>query len=216
MKNTKIEFYITYVSNAIFYKSVFIVVIRGHHYEKNLCMNWISDNIMDIMNEVNADIVFDHVVIKFKPSHYKESSIQVVETLPGKLVFKKNVHSTGRSYKKLKSVVEKIETSTIEVKKDFPSCWIELNGKIHVVGHACHNDFAWEYLTKTEKLTTDKILGMGNYPYVVLENMGWIKVSGWTNPPSFTFPERITPKQRTSVKEYCQENASELPREILD
>lgn len=85
-------------------------------------------------------------------------------------------------------------------RRDYQSIWLDRSGKIYSVDFAGHEKFAREYLDEH-----DVLLDSGDYAYEVLQEKGWIRVLGWTDPPTFVLPEQqITPKQKTSLREYCQ------------
>lgn len=118
---------------------------------------------------------------------------------------------------KIKLEIAKIQnenlTKELNKSKDYRSCYIKPNGEIIYVGFAQHESWASEYLQEREG---DDWMDFkdGNYSYVILENEGWVRILGWTDPPTFSLPEHITPKQKRSIKEYCQTEGCDLPYEL--
>jgi len=48
-----------------------------------------------------------------------------------------------------------------------------------------------------------------------LEKRGWTRILGWTDPPSFSLPTHIGPKQKKAIKD-CQSNGVDYPERIKD
>lgn len=41
------------------------------------------------------------------------------------------------------------------------------------------------------------------YNYEILQDKGWARILGWTDPPTFVLPNKITPKIKLALKDYC-------------
>ena len=85
---------------------------------------------------------------------------------------------------------------------------------MHEVRFAGHNEFAFQYLINTYGVDfLDK--HDREYPHSILTDLGWVRILGWTDPPRFIFPVKLTPKQIRVVKEYCQTYSCDLPKELI-
>jgi len=113
--------------------------------------------------------------------------------------------------KDLKLRQEELDKSKI-VKKDNMSCWIDLSGTVYEVGLAEHNSFASDYLE--ELIGNEALIDYHGYPYELLQEKGWIRILGWTDPVSFVFANKITPKQKQAVRDYCANERIGLPEEL--
>ena len=95
---------------------------------------------------------------------------------------------------------EEVETKIPKLRQ-YQSIWMDRSGVVYNVGFACHEEFAQDILDKRdEKLDRSEHY----YAYEVLQDEGWIRVLGWCDPPVFVLPDRITPSQKTALREYCQ------------
>jgi hypothetical protein len=110
-------------------------------------------------------------------------------------------------------LIDNKKTESEEIKKDYPSCWIDTAGKVYNVGFACHNEFAMEYLYENGN-TYDDIHSKHSYAYEMLESLGWVRILGWKDPPCFSLPKHITVKQRVAIKDYCLDNCCDLPENM--
>lgn len=228
MKNTKFTFYITYISYGSISKAIFECVISGHPFKNSYdAREYISDNIKELMDIVDTDCVLDHIVIDFTPTYEITHTFKLIKEKKCVLVTKSEYNDLIETYQKyiklLKentSLLKQIANNTYEkiktidkVKKEYPSCWISPSGTVHRVGHACHNDFAHEWLLKNG-WTLAQLCDTREYPYEILIKEGWLKIMGWSDPPNFYFPPKRTPKQIKAVKDYCQSNSVDLPDEL--
>lgn len=113
----------------------------------------------------------------------------------------------------IKKEIEDLKKSkTKPEKKSYPSCWIDSTGTVYTVGFACHNEFAHEWLE--ENITDYKM--SSKYPYEELEELGWCRILGWSDPPGFVIPKKIGPKLKTAIKDYCHNNGVNYPDEIKE
>ena len=210
-KNTRISFYLTTLTYNRFEKVVYSGVINGTELtDIHEAKDWLAGYVDAHWFEIDVDLIFEQVVLYIKQTDSPEQEFTVIHRIPGELTFdlpqpviKKR---KPRSVKTKDKVEEKPKT-----KKDYPSCWIEPNGTEHIVDFANHNSWAWHYLLKEDPDYKPK---SHRYAYTDLEDRGWIRVLGWTDPPTFSLPRKVTPKQRKAVMDYCQSNACNLPSEL--
>jgi len=53
------------------------------------------------------------------------------------------------------------------------------------------------------------------YAYEQLqEDFGWLRILGWSDPPSFVFPLKFTPKQKIAVRDYCMRERIDVPERL--
>lgn len=236
MKNTYFIFYITCILDHEFAKFIFHTILEGEPFNSRYdAQDWISDNIHEVMDLADTSLVFEHIVIDYKPDERAPFGLKILEQETGRLIFKSEETATNQIIQDIKSELNEISSRFNEYmnlvkenreirtdiekikeekkkKKDYISCWIEPSGKQHNLGFAQHNEWAQDYLL--EHGYTLEYLCSGKYSYEILEELGWIRILGWTDPPTFSLPERPTAKQRRAVKSYCQDNACDLPKEF--
>ncbi|MCK9574818.1 MAG: hypothetical protein WC979_02805 [Candidatus Pacearchaeota archaeon] len=214
MKNTKLIFYCTYCENASFYKAVFETVIEDTTFDSIYeARNWVDDQIPSLCREFDFQLVFEWVVLSFKKTNAKPyDTILSVPVIEGRLVFAKKRKKATRKPKVAKTEgtkeLKKIEEVSIEVvRRTYKSCWIEPSGHVHWVGFACHEEFAADYLKDNCPELCDKYgfveKQFGKYHYEILQDMGWARILGWTDPPNFVLPDKMSAAQKRSVREYC-------------
>ena len=46
----------------------------------------------------------------------------------------------------------------------------------------------------------------GKCCHEILEILGWVRILGWKDPPSFVLPNKITVKQKQVLRDYCLNN----------
>lgn len=92
-------------------------------------------------------------------------------------------------------------------KREYESCWVSPVGKVYQVGFAQHNEWAAEYLQENLPDEYTKSLNSFNkYFYESLQDLGWCRVLGWTDPPTFVFAQNPTRAVKEALKEYCYRN----------
>jgi hypothetical protein len=211
--NTKVAFFITGISYGDFVKNVYECISDHEITCTSDVHDIIDDNIQNIMDEADMSVCFDHVVLYYKPTKLPVSSIKLIKSIDGILSFPEK-----RKKRKPKDLVEipKAEEPPTEERKEYRSCWIQPNGKIIYVGFACHEEWASDYFQEREGDNwSDWHTNIGHrYCYEVLQSEGWARILGWTDPPRFSLPDHITPKQRQAIKEYCQSEGCDLPIEL--
>lgn len=215
--NTKILFYCTNVSHDGFTKIVFETILSGDSIHSISDANdWVDDNISKHYDDFDLEFVLDWFVLLFEHTDAEPKETEIIKTVTGKLIFEdetdyfyyelgKIVHEKNeikREIKKLKKEVKDNKEKTNK-KKTYPSVWIEPSGEVHEVGFAGHNQFASEWLKENEP---DIYENSSYYFYEDLQNLGWIRILGWNDPPNFVIIGRVTPKQRNALKSYCLSN----------
>ncbi len=120
----------------------------------------------------------------------------------------------------VKPKVAKTEATPVDKpkKKEYQSVWINPYGKTYKIGFAEHNNFACHWLRENNKEAYRHVTNSFNrYYYEYLQDHGWTQILGWTNPPTFVIPSRISPNVKNSIREYCisQKVSYEFFPEIL-
>lgn len=190
--------------------------------------NYLDNNIPYICDLFDFNLVLDWKVNKYEETLDIPTEITLVNSCSGKIIFDDDINQKileGKSIilDKIKELahLKKMDYITLEylnknqeikqvkeiIKKDHASCWINLSGEVFYVDFAEHNSWAYEYLKENNtELFDDLGISLKNSwkdPYVILEESGWIRILGWRDPPCFSLPDRITPKQKQSLREYC-------------
>ena len=226
--NTRILFYCTNVDRNGFSKIIFEAILpEGIINSTEDANDWIDDNISKHYDEFSLEFVIDWFVSLFEPTDAEIKDTEIYKTVQGKLIFQdeadfhyyklgktvseknkaKNEIKKIKSTKKVKKETESVKKEdVVKNKKNYPSVWIEPSGEVHVVGFANHNEFAREWLIENDEETYDEVQSYFTYYYEVLQDKGWIRILGWTDPPSFVITGRVTPKQRNALKDYCLGN----------
>jgi hypothetical protein len=236
MKNTKLTFYCTQFQQGNFEKIVFDTILEGEDInDLSDAKQWLDNSVIgEIYDEFDLDVVFDWVIINLAKTKERCSPIREIKRIDGKLSFtKKRIlkpKETSSKYflspkeysaKLTRLAAEKAEAEGKPApppKKEYRSCWIDPSGKTHWVGFAMHNEYASDWLERHDNVKYKKILeSWGRYHYEELEDQGWLKILGWTDPPQFVLPDRIGPKQKQAIREYCisQKVSYEFWPEIL-
>ena len=52
------------------------------------------------------------------------------------------------------------------------------------------------------------------YHYELLQDKGWARILGWTKTPTIVLPDKITPKVKTAVKDYCLSYGLDFPERL--
>lgn len=207
--NTKLTFYCTHIQYGSFEKIIFETIIPDYFKDLYDAKDWLDDSKIDeIYYNFGLDLVFDWVIIDHKKTNESLSDVNIVKTIPGKLVFEDEYESNENEIEKLKSDIDNIKKhidklkkeKSKESKKEYHSAWIDPSGKKYVVGFAQHNEFAAHWLKINDPKEYQK--DTNKYYYELLENKGWIRILGWTNPPSFSI-NTVSPKQKNALRDYC-------------
>ena len=149
-----------------------------------------------------------------------EINIDTQKSIEERKIFEEKTKSIEKAIEKIKEETKKIEEETknfkikkTKIKKDHASVWIEPDGTVHELSFAQHNEFASEWLQ--ERIGLSKMVHDSRYPYEQLqEDFGWLRVLGWSNPPQFVFPNKLTPKQKQAVRDYCANERIGLPERL--
>jgi len=159
------------------------------------------------VNNIKKDTSLDDEISKLKNeiSNLKYDVEKVTDELDIEKL-KASIVNLNKEAEKLRAEINKKEP--VKEEKDYPSCWIDTSGTKYVVGFSCHNDFAGEWLmeNKGEDWYEKHVSDSGRYDYEVLQGLGWIRILGWTDPPTFVLPADIRPKLRDALKSYCVSN----------
>jgi len=139
-----------------------------------------------------------------------------------RLGLEKKTKEIEKSIDVIKSETKKIvaETKIIKrlkkkekEKKEYTSCWIEPDGTVHELAFAQHNEFASVWLQ--ERIGLSAMVHDSRYAYEQLqEDFGWLRILGWSDPPSFVFPLKFTPKQKIAVRDYCMRERIDVPERL--
>lgn len=226
-KNTKIVFYWTLLNWDREFEKVVFETIVGGDLDKREADDWDRDNSDYIYNKFDFHVVFDHVIMYVEPTNEPVKDVEIIKTIDGKLSF----HEPDDELTKLRKETEEIKKEITQrkadlydwykkqkekeerKKKDYPSCWIDPSGNEYRVRFAGHEEFAIEWLEQNNWTYDDikKAKEYGGYHYEILEKEGWVRILGWTDPPTFSLPKKLTTKQRKAIKDYCQANEADLP-----
>jgi len=240
--NTKLTFFWTSAEHDTFTKTIFQAVVKNKFESSYDAQNWMDNNISYIFDKFDFSLVFDHVLVSFEDTDEVITDIEIVKTFSGKLVFsdhkdleieqlkeelkvlkeKLEIETLKRETKEIKDEIEVIKKDIDEENKDYEdskkqyqSCWIDPSGKRYNVGFACHNEFAFDMLQSRYKMTTDELCFGVKYAYEILQDKGWVRILGWSrNGPSFIIPDKLTPKMKKSIKDYCHDQGCRYPNEI--
>ena len=227
--NTKIIFCIEEVRHEGFEKAVFEIIIPTIDFQnKSDACNWLENEgiIKTLQDSSYASSFMDYYVLKFEESNEECHSEKEIDRVKGKIVYEKDdffilnpfIYEQKKK-EELKREERKIEESKRKyyklpekkTKKEYPSLWMEPNGTSHIVGFAQHNEWAHDYYDKLNPGEIYLPKRHGGYAYEDLVEEGWVRILGWTDPPTWDLPKKLTPKQKRAIKEYCQNNSCKLP-----
>jgi hypothetical protein len=146
----------------------------------------LKHNLKDLKKQIEEIKICDAIKYDLIESDYLKLKLKYLTLEIENIILKQQIIDTNKKVQ-------------VDKKQEYQSIWIDRSGNIYNVGFACHEEFAQDILNKR-----DVELEIEEYAYVVLQNEGWIRVLGWTDPPLFVLPEQITPKQKSALREYCQ------------
>jgi hypothetical protein len=218
--NTRILFYCINLEHGDFTKIVFETVISDSDIDSTIdAVNWVDDNISVHYDQFELDCVVDWIVLSYESTDDLPKETEVVKTISGKLVFEDDINSHYIKLGKLTSEINKLKTETEAIKKEkaqkekprlrkeYPSVWMDSSGEVYEVGFANHNEFAAEWLEENDIEAYRRVLhAHSRYYYEELQDLGWIRILGWSDPPSFVIQKRVTVKQKQSLRDYCLNN----------
>jgi hypothetical protein len=221
MKNTKLNFYWIYIeSNGNIRKAIFETIIEGRPFESMDDAKYWEETETDILLSVygphNGNIILDRIVTKYNNTTKPVKEIYLKKLMPGRIVFTDLEAQNRRLKRQLEKIKEpkKLPEPKIE-QKQYTSCWIDPSGKQYdMYGVAQHNEFASEILETRYKMTLEDFVDDNRYPYEILQDMGWIRILGWTNPPTFVLPKTLTVKSKRAVKDYCLYEKISFPERL--
>lgn len=224
--NTKLQFYCINIDHHSFTKIVFEVILPGDCIEdRSDAVEWVDNSISKHYNDFGLDVVLDWVVLSYEQTDELIKDTEIIETIDGKLIFKDDIDFHYCELGKLTSEKNKLNDEIMAIKKDlkkskskkevkerktYPSVWLEPGGEVHELGFAQHEEFASNWLNKNEPEIFESRYGFNGeskyrkkYSHEILQDLGWIRILGWTDPPNFVITCRVTPNQRNSLKDYC-------------
>jgi hypothetical protein len=208
--NTKLTFYCTCLRERSFEKLIFEMSTDILCDSIDKADDILDEYIPEIFNYYGMDIAFDWVILDYREVE-EIIPLNLIESFSGHLTFDDDYHYKlmklkSENYdlvKEAEAIKASMKKPEEEKQKKYKSVWIDLSGTIYYVGFAEHNNFAEHYLRKNDFNTYKQAQRGGSYYYTALEQKGWIRILGWTDPPSFSLPGRITPKQKNSLRDYC-------------
>lgn len=216
--NTKLLFYCTHLQYGQFEKVIFETVLSGSIEDNNEAKDWLEIQIPSLCDEFDFSLVFDWIVIGYESTELEISDTKIIKSIPGELVFE--TPKKARKPRTVKPKVAKTEATTVDKpkKKEYQSVWIDPYGKTYKIGFADHNNFAGHWLKENNKEAYRHVTNSFNrYYYEYLQDHGWTRILGWTDPPTFVIPSRISPNVKNAIREYCisQKVSYEFFPEIL-
>lgn len=219
MINSKIIFCCNSVDRGGFAKIVFEAILPGDSVNSIEDANgWMYNNISKHYFDFDLDFVLDWFVLLFEPTNDNPKETEIIKNVKGKLIFEDDIDYFYYNIGKIKSETKKIKQETKKLKKEIkkskekdenkqrrdPSIWVDPIGTEYEVGFANHEQFAQDWLQENDIETWKN--QKSRYGYEILQERGWVRVLGWTTPPTFVVPSKITPKQKTILMEYCVKN----------
>lgn len=218
--NTKVTFYCTHLQYGSFEKLIFEAIYPVDLRTLHEIDEYIMLGVADICDEFDLSCVFDWVIISFRDSTSDTYTPILKNTIPGKLVFKDtyeaielkadiyDLNKEAEGYKTIsknaQAEVDKLNKAQKELKRrDYQSVWIDPFGETYKVGFAGHNDFAIHWLKEHDPKTYHDVHNSYSYHYEALEERGWARILGWSDPPSFQLPDVMSKQMVLSLREYC-------------
>jgi len=204
---TKLTFFCTHCQYGEFEKVIFETVLDGEPFDSIYdAREWVDSNISELCDEFDFHLVFEWVIMEYEKTEEDISPVKIKDTFVGTLIFKEK--------KVKKAKVKKAIEITPEPRKQYNSMWIDPFGEPYIMsGTAQHNEFASEWL-KEHDIEAYKKSYHGTYPYEVLQSKGWARILGWTRIPTFVLPDRIGPKLKTAIKDYCLSYGLDFPERL--
>jgi len=203
--NTKLLFYCTHTQYGSFEKVIFETVLAGQIEDIDEAKEWLDLQIPSLFDEFDFSLVFDWIIIGYESTDLEVSDTKIISSKKGELVF-----DTPKKVRKSRTVKTKVETKAkvepeVKKKREYQSVWINPSGETFKVGFACHNEFAYHWLKLNDKKLYHKAdtKYSHKYYYEILEDIGWARILGWTDPPTFSLPSTIGVKLKSAIREYC-------------
>lgn len=220
--NTKIIFYCIDNSHNQFTKIIFETILPGNCIEDKTCaVDWVDENISKHYNQFDLDCVLKWDVLFYESTNDEPKNTEIIKTVDGHLFFEDSIDWLYYRIGKAKEETRQIKKKTrkikkelnLKLKKDYPSVWIEPNGEVHELGFAQHEAFASDWLKDNEPEIFESKFGFNidtkyrySCCYEILQDLGWLRILGWKDPPDFVLPNKITVKQKQSLRNYCLNN----------
>lgn len=195
-------------------------------------IGWVDNNINKHYNDFELDFVLDWNVISCVETKSKIKNTEIINRIDGHLFFEDSIDwsyyrigkakeqtrqikkETRKIVKETKALKEKLKNvPPLVPKKTYPSVWIEPSGELHEIGFAEHEEFASDWIQENKPEIFESKFGFtgreiyrGKYCHEILEDLGWIRILGWRDPPCFVLPTKITTKQKQVLRDYCLNN----------
>ena len=199
---TKIIFFCTHFQYGQFGKIIFETVTSDSFDSEYDVRDWLDYKVPDIFDDFHLDLVFDWIVIYSGETDEEVFDIRIKDSIKGELKFK-----TKKKSVKPKTVIKPVDKTEVKTvvkpKKEYPSVWIDPFGESYEVGFAMHNDWAGDWLEKHDIEVYKKVSKSSRYFYEKLQDRGWVRILGWSDPPYFVIPDKVTPKLKSAIREYC-------------
>lgn len=189
-------------------------------FDFSLCFDWVVIHSKKTKEPVSRFTILQSIVgkLNFDPPKVKEIETRIEEVTADVInlknetiaLLKKQIETRKRISELDAAKIKRLESQiATPAKKENRSCWIDKHGNTHYVGFAKHEEFAsdWFEENEPEKFTREE--RDGRYFYEMLEEKGWIKVVGWSNPVCFVITKNPTVKQKQALREYCM--SEEIP-----
>ena len=220
--NTRIVFTCINIASRDIIKYAFETIIDEVLEDTWGADEWVENNVSKHYDQFDLSLVLDWAVVLCEPTDADVKETELIKSDVGHIFFEDSLEYTyyrlGKAQietKILKDRTKKIKKETAKLRKqpekkptrkEYQSVWIEPSGEVHEVRFAGHNDFAYHWFEQNEPDEVKDILKSNKYFYEALQDKGWIRKLGWVDPPSFVIPNRITPKQKTALRDYCMGN----------
>lgn len=207
--STKITFYCTQLQYGSFEKITFDAIVPFEIDSTWDANEWMDEQISLIVDEFDLDTIFDWVVIHFAKTDEATSPIKMIHTVRGKIVFEDEMKPLdfkpkSKYFKTPEEFQEMLEFEPKTKPKEYKSVWIDPFGVSYRVGFAGHNQFACEWLEENDPTAAEEYKqSFGKYAYEILEDKGWVRILGWSTPPAFVIPTKVTPKLKNAIRDYC-------------
>lgn len=225
--NTKITFSCANVTSSGVTKLIFESITNEDIIDD--AIGWVDNNVSRHCEQFDLYLVLEWDVVSSVETEEDVKDSEIINAIKGHLFFEDSIdwqyYRIGKANfetKQIKKETRKIakETKILKEKlknvpplcpkKDYPSVWIDNIGETHYLNFAEHESFASDWLDKNEpEIFSSKFeLGKKNkyndkYSHEILQDLGWIRILGWTDPPNFVITNRVTPKQKQALKSYC-------------
>lgn len=227
--NTKITFSCANVTSSGIRKIIFEAITDEDIIDD--AIGWVDNNVDYHYNEFDLDFVLEWNVVSCVETEEDVKDSEIINTINGHLFFEDSIDWSYYRIGKAKFETSLIKKETRKIKKetkilnentnrlqpprkkDYPSVWIDNIGETHYLNFAEHESFASDWLKENEPEIFELKYSFNRetkyalkYAYEILQDLGWIRILGWADPPNFVITNRVTPKQKQALKDYCLNN----------